>query len=492
MISQLKINRSRYRQQFKETLLHFCYSIAALLIYSTPGRAQKPISSLKLPSLFSDHMVLQQQSRVNLWGTATPSSTIQVIGSWGSVQTAHADKKGNWHTKLATHSAGGPYTVTIKTNDTTVLIKDVLMGEVWIASGQSNMDIGLRGWPPGDTILNSAAEIAHANYPDIHFLKVPFNVSATPIRNVNAVWKVISPATAGDFSATAYFYALNLYKALRVPIGIIQSSIGGTPVEAWTSRGSLEKLGDFNLALQAEAKGGKISSNSPSVLFNAMVNPLIPYTIKGVIWYQGESNVGRADQYKKLFPLMIKDWREKWQQTLPIYYVQIAPFMYTAPNQKEQSQKLRDAQRYALKLPKTGMVTTLDAGYLKTAHPPYKQVVGQRLSLLALVKTYNNKGVPMGPMFHRASIRQDKIIVKFKYNGGGLVSLVGGLTNFEIAGGDKIYFKADAKIIKDVIVVNSPQIKRPKYVRYAWSDSSAATLFNKEGLPAATFTSEIN
>ncbi len=459
---------------------------------STPGEKK----ALKISRLFSDHMVLQQKEKVNFWGQSFPGEKLTISASWGKQASTTADAAGNWKLKLSTPNAGGPYTINIKTADSTITIQDVLVGEVWLASGQSNMDIPLKGWPPGDTILNSMQEISKADYPNIRLLKVPFGISTTPLDSVGGKWNAASPETAGNFSATAYFYARKLYQELHVPIGIIQSSIGGTPAEAWTSKGYLEKIGDFNQAIVEQEKPQntgekpKINSNSPTVLFNAMINPLVPYTIKGVIWYQGESNVGRAEQYKRLFPNLIEDWRNKWGYQFPFYFVQLAPYIYKDPKQTEQSQKLRDAQRYGLKLPKTGMVSTLDIGYLKTAHPPYKQEVGNRLARFALANDYGKKLVASGPIYKKVSASGKELAVEFEFAGSGLLASDKGLTNFEIAGADKVYVPAQAKIAGNKVLVSSASVAAPKYVRYAWSDSSAATLFNKEGLPASTFTSE--
>ena len=451
---------------------------------------------LNVSNLFSDHVVLQQQEKVDIWGTSAPGEKITVSGSWGKNTSASTDASGNWKVKLATPKAGGPYMINIKSKDSNIVVQDVLIGEVWLASGQSNMDIPLKGWPPGDTILNSKEEISKANYPNIRLFKVPFGISTTPLDSVKGNWNASSPKTAGDFSAVAYFFARKLYQELHVPIGIIQSSIGGTPAEAWTSKGYLEKIGDFNKTIeeqeqpQNKAEKSKLNSNSPTVLFNAMINPLIPYTIIGIIWYQGESNVGRAEQYKKLFPNMIQDWRSKWHEELPFYFVQLAPYIYKDPKQTEQSPKLRDAQRYGLKLPKTGMVSTLDIGYLKTAHPPNKQEVGSRLARFALANQYGRNLVVSGPLFKKAIRSGNKLIVDFEFIGSGLLASDKGLTNFEIAGADKIFVPARAKIVDNKVVVSSTEVANPMYVRYAWTDSSAATLFNKEGLPASTFTSE--
>ncbi|MEO7768948.1 MAG: sialate O-acetylesterase, partial [Ferruginibacter sp.] len=234
----------------------------------------------------------------------------------------------------------------------------------------------------------------------------------------------------------------------------------------------------------------KLNSNSPTVLFNAMIHPLVPYTIKGAIWYQGESNVGRAGQYKHLFPLMIEDWRQKWGYNFPFYFVQLAPYLYSAPDQKDQSQKLRNAQRYALNLPKTGMAVTLDIGKLATAHPAFKQKVGERLARFALANEYGQHIVASGPLFKKANVNGNEINIDFAYVGTGLLASDKGLFGFEIAGADKLYVPAQAKIVNEKIVVSSPSVAAPVYVRYAWSDGAGAGLFNKEGLPASTFTSE--
>ncbi|MBA4168232.1 MAG: hypothetical protein H0X41_11960 [Chitinophagaceae bacterium] len=299
-----------------KTILFSIAIAVSQLAYSFPQGEKKP---LRLSRLFSDHMVLQQQTSVNFWGQSAPGKKLTVSASWGKHASTSADANGNWKIKLATPKAGGPYIVNITTADSTIVIKDVLVGEVWLASGQSNMDIPLKGWPPGDTILNSHQEISNAVYPEIRFLKVPFGISITPLDSTGGKWLGTSPETVGDFSATAYFYARKLHQELHVPIGIIQSSIGGTPAEAWTSKAYLARLKSFDKKiaalenLQASARSGQqaagserpdipeLNSNSPTVLFNAMIHPLVPYTIKGVIWYQGESNVGRAEQYKRLF-----------------------------------------------------------------------------------------------------------------------------------------------------------------------------------------------
>jgi sialate O-acetylesterase len=247
---------------------------------------------------------------------------------------------------------------------------------------------------------------------------------------------------------------------------------------------------DLNVGVSERPDIFQFHPNLPTVLFNGMINPLVPYTIKGAIWYQGESNVGRDEQYKRLFPTMIKDWRDKWSYDFPFYFVQIAPFIYN-PNPSEQvSQKLRDAQRYALNTPKTGMVVTLDIGDPTNIHPANKQDVGKRLARLALANDYGKEVVSSGPLYKQIEKSGSKLTIEFDHIGSGLVASVNGLSGFEIAGSDKIYFPAVAKIIENKIEVTSPSVTSPKYVRYAWRDASTASLFNVEGLPASSFTSD--
>jgi sialate O-acetylesterase len=660
------------------------YFIPVFFIIFTFSCQPKQKKALKVSELFSDHMVLQQQQEVDFWGEYTPGQELTLSGSWGTEISTKADTSGIWNIKLTTPEAGGPYSIKIATRDSTIAIKDVLVGEVWLASGQSNMEMPLKGWPPNDPILNSYQEISQANYPDIRMLTVAKNLSGSPLNFIEGQWTSASPETVGDFSATAYFFARKLQKELKVPIGIIHSSWGGTVAEAWTSKGYLEKLGDFDetinslnesefknsaentenwfkqwptheipntddqwqntdfsdlaaaesdfddsnwgtielpgrydqlstgvfdgamwlrrefaiqdttadytlkinaiddmdatyingqkigglvgagfhnvaremtipksllkqgsniIAIRAIDTGGPgsitgpmtISNNKgdnvsiagswktrlvaeifngkfyaydlkigalerpsifqfhpnlPTVLFNGMINPLVPYTIKGAIWYQGESNVGRDEQYKQLFPTMIKDWRDKWGYDFPFYFVQIAPYIYNLNPSEQVSQKLRDAQRYSLNTSKTGMVVTLDIGNPINIHPANKQDVGKRLAKLALSNDYGKEVVSSGPLYKHIEKTGRKLTIEFDNIGGGLVSSEAGLSGFEIAGLDKVYFSAVAKIIENKIEVASLSVASPEYVRYAWRDASVASLFNLEGLPASSFTSE--
>lgn len=640
-------------------------------------------NSLQLNALFSDHMVLQQSANVSFWGTYTPNETLSVTGSWGSKSTTIVDSNGHWKLDLETPEAGGPFTVEIQTKFHKKSLVNIMIGEVWLASGQSNMEMTLRGWPPNDIIDNSEEEIQKADYAEVRMFTVQKQLSLNPRGTFKGSWKVSSPETAGEFSASAYFFARRLHKTLKVPIGIIHSSWGGTPVEAWTSNEQVKKTGDFDrilntissvdpqketsdwfskwksiaipvgdkqwdqlvvydsefkqvdyddsqwsqvylpgqfdaitqvdfdgvmwfrktvhirdlrsdytleieaiddmdliyvngnkvggfaganysnskraykvskrllnkgantIAIRAIDIGGpgtfkgpmllssdsgskisltgywsyrmaaeiykgklylygtehlnlkdkaaifKVNPKLPTVLFNAMIHPLIPYTIKGAIWYQGEENVGRAEQYKQLFPAMISDWRERWNYNFPFYFVQIAPFQY--PREKktalDQSQKLREAQRSTLNTINTGMVVTMDIGNFNNIHPSNKQAVGKRLAGLALANEYGKQLVASGPLFKSIKRRGEILVVNFDEIGSGLISK-GALRGFEIAGLDMIYKVAEANIINNTIELSASTVSNPKYARYGWSDQAVPCLFNREGLPASSFTSE--
>ena len=658
------------------------------------------IHPLKLNSLFSNQMVLQQEKNVAIWGEYAPNSSVTIKGSWGEISTGVSDNNGSWKVLIPTPKAGGPFELEITTKTTTKKITDVMIGEVWLASGQSNMEMDFDYCC--NTTDNSEIELSSANYPEIRMLNITNQISSLPTNNFEGNWEKAVGKNIVDFSAVGYFFAKKLHKKLNIPIGIIHSSWGGTDIEAWTSRETLntidflkedmrsydtlvnkssksiewfsqfksiklpsdiwylfledplgmpdkwekldfkddkyisssyqdypkwEKLilpgsfdnvfetndfdgailfeksfslkevkGDYTLNLGPisdmeftyingekigsslgkkslanksykipknllktgqnsiiikvinqynEGKVGEISlnsslggnmslngiwnykviaevynqfnekeqtwpyysfylyedplidfskrpevqsytQNSKSALFNGMIHPIIPYNIKGSIWYQGENNVSRFKEYETLFPAMIKDWRKKWSSDFPFYFVQIAPF----ENYNGLSSSLRNVQRKTLKVEKTGMVVTLDIGEIDDIHPSNKHDVGYRLAGLALSNDYGKPIVASGPLYENFEVSGNKLIVTFDSVGSGLTSYDKELTAFEIAGTDKKYVTAKAYIENNKIYIYSSKIQNPKYARYAWKDTSVASLFNKEGLPASTFTTE--
>ena len=655
---------------------------------------------LKLNPLFSNQMVLQQEKNVAIWGEYAPNSSVTVKGSWGEISSGMSDNNGSWEVLIPTPKAGGPFELEITTKTTTKKITDVMIGEVWLASGQSNMEMDFDYCC--NTTDNSEIELSTANYPDIRMLNITNQISSLPTSNFVGNWKKAIGENITNFSAVGYFFAKKLHKKLNIPVGIIHSSWGGTDIEAWTSRETLntidflkedmssydtlvskssksvewfsqfesiklpsdvwylfledpigkpdkwkkldfkddkyisssyrdytkwEKLilpgsfdnvfetndfdgailfeksfslkevkGDYTLNLGPISdmeftyiNGEKIGSslgkkslanksykipknllktgqnsiiikvinqynvgkvgeislnnslganeslngiwnykviaevynqfnekeqtwpyysfylyedpsinfskrpqvqsytqNSKSALFNGMINPIIPYNIKGSIWYQGENNVSRFKEYETLFPAMIKDWRKKWNSDFPFYFVQIAPF----ENYNGLSSSLRNVQRKTLKVEKTGMVVTLDIGEIDDIHPSNKHDVGYRLAGLALSNDYGKPMVASGPLYKNFEVSGNTLNVTFDFIGSGLTSYDKELSAFEIAGTDKKYIAAEAYIKNNKVYIYSSKIQNPKYARYAWKDTSVASLFNREGLPASTFTTE--
>lgn len=673
------------------------FFLIAMLAITSCGPAEQ--NRFSMSPLFSDHMVLQQQENVAFWGEANPNQEVIIVGSWGSKSNTKTDTSGKWMAKLNTPNAGGPFEVEIKSGAETKIIRDVLIGEVWLAAGQSNMEMDFAYCC--NSTDRSEEEIATANFPKIRMLNVQKQLSTAPTKQFEGSWEKAIGENITDFSAAGYFFAKRLHNELKVPIGIVHSSWGGSDAEAWTSSEKLRTLGLFDKSLDAydtlvadaskseewfsqfesvnlpsavwylftgdyfgfpdkwksldfkdqkyiaplyDTKGwneislpgafddifntndfdgvvlfkktfvlseiqgdysirlgavtdmdftyvngkqigatlGKESGNSkeypipssilktgentivirvlnnygdgtigdiqltssagvdkslagewkyrvsaeiyrqmdsyewpysalyfynkedidfsvrPSVnkfhhnvkssLYNGMINPLIPYKIKGALWYQGENNVQRFEEYEKLFTAMIIDWRERWNDDFPFYFVQIAPFY----NYNGLSSSLRDAQRKTLILDKTGMVVTLDIGENKDIHPSNKYDVGIRLAGLALAENYGRKNVASGPLYKDHEISGNKIFVDFDYVGSGMIFKDNGTDGlgFEIAGVDKIFVPAKARIRNNHIEVFSLKILEPKHVRYAWSDTSSATLFNIDGLPASSFLSK--
>ncbi len=668
-----------------------------LLSMFAMAKADSNRTFIRIPSVISDSMVLQQKTQVKLWGMANPGEAVVVKASWGATARTKVKADSMWEVNLKTTKAGGPYEVSLTVGDSVIVYRDVMLGEVWVCSGQSNMEMPLEGWLPENPIQNSTQEVQEANYPEIRLFSAARAVSNIPEFNCSGKWSECTPQTAAKFSAVGYFFGRKLYNELHVPIGLIFSSWGGTKVQSWISGKFLEQIpeyksvveeidsaggdivklnewirshpamtlnisspvegwkglnfgdstcserdyndsawrnmklpmywestevGDFdgvvwfrksieipkswtgrdlvldlgpiddmdetyvngvnvggmlgggfwsvprvykvpnslvkdsaltiavrvidtgggggiwgngvkmqihpdssqdsaeNISLAGDwkylpvaeyitnvfyvygAKGEEaysrprtsisIGPNTPTMLFNGMIAPLIPYSIKGVIWYQGESNSDPPSDYNsygRLFQLMIMNWRADWREgNFPFYWVQIAPWTY---GDKSKSYMVRDAQRLALSVPSTGMAVTLDIGSLSTIHPADKQDVGLRLAFWALAKNYHKKVAFTGPLYKSMKVVRGKAILSFDYvDGGFIMKDINGETNFLIAGRDSIFKKADVKIAGNKLVVFSNEVDHPLAVRYTWSNAAQATLFNKAGLPAPTFRTD--
>jgi sialate O-acetylesterase len=447
--------------------------------------------SLKLPALFSDNMVLQQKQEIPVWGWAKPGQSVTVKLE-GQSKTATTGKDGCWKVQLKPLKAGGPLKMTIVA-DKTIKLKNILVGEVWICSGQSNMERSVQ------SSANSAKEIAAAKYPRIRLFRIPRSPSKTSGTDCKATWVECSPSTVGSFSAVGYYFGRTLNKKLKVPVGLIQSAYGNTTAEAWTSNSALKNDSDLKhfakiFRFMAPVKPQAQLFKLPTALYKGMIAPLIPYAIRGVIWYQGESNDYRAYQYRKLFSVLIKDWRNRWKQgDFPFLFVQLANFG-KPPSQPGPSTwaELREAQDMALALPKTGMAVTVDIGDAKNIHPKNKQDVGLRLALWALATTYGKKNmVYSGPLYDSCVVKGNKIQLNFKHFGKGLEAKGGALKQFSIAGADKKFVWADAHIKGNTVVVSSPKVVKPVAVRYAWANNpEGCNLYNSAGLPASPFRTD--
>ncbi|MRT91970.1 sialate O-acetylesterase [Ancylomarina sp. 16SWW S1-10-2] len=440
----------------------------------------------ELASMFSDHMVLQRNAEVAIWGKDKPHTKISIEATWGEKDIVYSDAEGRWKTDLKTHKAGGPYQIDIKGSEQKQ-ISDILLGEVWLCSGQSNMEMPLKGFLKGQGVSGSNQEILNSTNSQLRFFTVERNISSKPQEACNGKWELSNRETSAEFSAVAYFYGKILQAQLKVPIGVICSSWGGTPAEAWTPKNVIsEDFKEFNSVLKDESA---YYQKTPTVLFNGMINPLIPFTMKGVIWYQGEANRKNAEQYSRLFPAMIKSWRDRWNLgDFPFYFVQISSFEWGG----EPWVELRESQlKTMLSVPNTGMAVTLDIGDKFCIHPPKKKEVGERLAYWALAKTYGFKGIQYsGPVYKSMEIKESKAYLSFDYAPYGVCSMENKLENFEIAGADQVFYPAEAEIKKGQLIVWNKDVKEPTIVRYGWTSYLNGCLFNTAGLPASSFRTD--
>jgi sialate O-acetylesterase len=439
---------------------------------------------IKLPSVIGDNMVLQQNSEAAVWGWGEPGSEIKVTGSWNNdtVKTKISNHS-FWSVSLKTPQAGGPFTVNIKSGDELTL-KNVMIGEVWICSGQSNME-----WSASHNLMNAEEEIKNANFPNIRLFHVKKIASETPQDNCFAKWEECSPASMKTFSSVGYFFSRSLHQNLNIPIGIIEVAWGGTPAEVWVKPDLIET----DPLLQKGA--AKLQTydwwpNKPGVTYNAMIKPLIPFSIAGAIWYQGESNTINYEGYRKLMGTLISNWRSDFGKEFPFYFVQIAPYAY-APGTK--SEMIREMQMLTLNdLPKTGMVVVSDlVDNIKDIHPANKQDVGKRLANWALAETYGLKGIAYRhPLYESMKVEKSKIRISFHNVSNGLIMKGEELLHFMIAGSERVFIPAVAKIDGNTVVVSAKGIKTPVAVRYSFSNDAMGNLFSNEGLPAAPFRTD--
>ncbi len=479
-------------------------------------------AEVRLPSIFADHMVVQRNLPVHVWGTAAPNETVSVTFRDETKNTA-TDALGRWSLYLKPGTAGGPFSMMVR-GANTITLEDVLVGDVWIASGQSNMEFPMVGWM-NRGVNNEKAEIAAANYPQIRLLDIETRSSDYPLGDeaIRQAWSACTPATVASFSAVGYFFARDLQEHEHVPIGVIDATWGGTIAEAWTSLDALSANASLmpvfawraqlmdalpTVLLQqkqeqqeienAKAAGKPIpefpwrpdpASWKPAGLYNAMIAPLTPFAIKGVIWYQGESNGDpiAVPIYGELFKTLIQDWRHQWAQgDFPFLFVQLANW-----NPGATWPELREQQTEALSLKNTGMAVAVDVGDPDNIHPQDKQDVASRLSLAARAIAYGEPIEYSGPMFRQVTEEGHSLRVWFDHAGDGLTSKNGSLRGFEVAGVDQKYFPAQATIHGDAVLVSSPSVAAPVSVRYGWAANPDCNLYNGANLPASPFQAKV-
>lgn len=468
----------------KRLLLAFMAVVALTVIISQPLLAE-----VKLPSIFGSNMVLQQQTDVAFWGKAAAGSNVSVKTSWnGKSYSTRADNNGNWKLKVTTPAAGGPYTVTVS-DGKAITLKNVMIGEVWVCSGQSNMEMQMKGYL-NQPITGSNEFIATSSNDQIRLITVPRLTSLIPLDDFTGEWKLCEPENVVDFSATAYFFGLMLNRALKVPVGLICTAWGGTRIEPWISEAGIKNFDWVKLPDQSQDPKA-YNQQTPTLLFNAMINPIAGYGIKGAIWYQGESNRLEPAQYRKLLPGLADNWRSVWNVgEFPFYFVQIAPFDYGPSGIN--SAFLREAQlKASVEGKNMGMACIMETGEKDNIHPANKKAAGDRLAYQALVKTYGKKGIACdGPVLKEMKIEGNEVKLIFDNAPNGIISIGKELYCFEVAGANKRFYPAKAFVTNAGITLVSPSVAEPVAVRYAFKDFIVGDLFNIEGIPASSFRTD--
>lgn len=493
-----RINRIKQTNQIKTKMKNrlqwMAKAMASCLCF---GAFVSMHAEVKMPAFFADNMVMQQQTQANLWGTATPNKKVTVKTSWSKeVVSTTAAADGRWKLAVQTPAAGGPYEVTVS-DGSALTLKNVMVGELWLCAGQSNMEMPMKGYK-NQPVEGANMACLKSKNPQIRLFTVARNSSTQPAEDVKGAWEEAAPATVREFSATAYYFGRQLQETLQVPVGLIVTAWGGSACEAWMSDEMLQAFPEA--AAKIPEVGGKIESKNrtPSVLFKGMLSPLIGLSMKGVIWYQGEDNWNRAHTYADMFSTMIGGWRKLWNQgDFPFYYCQIAPYDYAIITEKGKeiinSAYLREAQAQAeLRVPNVGMAVLMDAGFPEGIHPYKKQVAGERLSLLALSKTYGIEGISgESPYYKSMEIQNDTVIVSFERAPMWICGRHSFVSNqFKLAGEDKVFHPAKAWIQRSKVYVVSEQVPHPVAVRYAFENASEGDLFSADGLPVSSFRSD--
>ena len=467
----------------KNTILAFL-TVFLFFSYNTS------FAKIKLPSIIASNMVLQRNTSVKIWGWATPGEKISIKATWISeIVKITASENGRWEIAIKTTLSKESQSIQLKSSESNINLENILFGEVWVCSGQSNMRMPLKGYT-GQPTFEGNLSVATSKNTNLRLFSITENGSPSPLDSVSNYkkWEIAAPETSKDFSAVAYFYGKQLQAILDVPVGLIMTSWGGTRIQPWMSKEAIAPFLEVNEVKKDTTEKYK---RIPSAIFNAMINPITSYTIRGAIWYQGETNRNEPKIYQKLLPEMVKDWRKQWNiGDFPFYYVQIAPNKYV---DKSKSQYLREAQLKALEvIPNSGMAVLSDIGSDVTIHPPRKKEVAERLLFITLNKTYGMKDVDCtGPVYKSMTEKEGALLLSFDAAETGIFSPETELSNFEIAGEDKIFYPAKAEIIAHKQVkVSSLDVKVPVAVRYGWQNWFEGTLYDNNMLPASSFRTD--
>ncbi len=443
-------------------------------------------AQLRLPAIFNDHMVVQQQSTIPIWGWGHSTQDVLIKVSWDStVIKTKTNNAAFWSASISTPIAGGPHTIGIKAGDEEIILTDVMAGEVWICSGQSNMEWSMYDSKDGRDIIEQI------NDPNIRLFQVGKSAAAALQVRGEGVWNIANKESVRNFSAIGYFFGKKLNHELNVPIGLINVSWGGTPAETWVPEEIITSNVDLAKSAEKQIDDKPWCPSKPGVVFNSMINPLIPFRIAGALWYQGESNTAAPSTYKVLMESLVLEWRKQFQTEFPFYYVQIAPF--SGYGEFEKGTLIREQQVKMLEISKTGMVVISDlVDDVKDIHPKYKKPVGERLANLALSKTYQKTGIVyLNPLYKSMKVEKGKIRISFENVPTGLIAKgTAEPTEFIISGDDKKFYPAKAKIENNSVVVWAKDVKTPVAVRFGWKNSSIPNLFSKEGLPVSSFRTD--
>ncbi len=444
--------------------------------------ATNGLAQLRLPSIIGSGMVLQQNDSVTLWGWCGPSAKVIVTTSWNNhSDSTVATNMASWHLKVKTPAAGGPFTIVIKSQQT-ITLTDVMIGEVWVCSGQSNME-----WNYYNGIKDIKPELANAPVPNIRFFNIPKTGAAYPQDDVKATWQVCDSNSLKSFSAVGYFFGKRLQQQLNVPIGLVNASWGGTPADTWTPA---EVIANDPLLKEANNKLAIYPwwPSAPGAAFNGMIAPISWYNIAGAIWYQGEGNTATPATYTHLFTSMIDAWRDAFHKSIPFYYVQIAPYKYDYTNV---GALVQEAQAKAMTHPNVGMIVTTDIiDSVTNIHPGRKKPVGDRLANQALVKTYARNGIECeSPSFKSLEVQKEKLLIHFT-NSGGTMKSNDNIMGFFVSGEKEQWFAAEAKIEQDKIVVWSKEVMQPVHVRYGFGNTIVGNVSNAVGLPLIPFRTD--